>query len=54
MLHCGVNEGLHLKFDILLAVITVLLDVKPCSLVDVNVSEEHSASIFKVWDLLIC
>lgn len=43
-----------MKFYILLAVITVFLDVKPCSLVDVDVSEENSASIFKLWDLFIC
>jgi hypothetical protein len=36
-----VNEGLDVKFDILLVVITVFLDVKPCSLVDVNASDEH-------------
>jgi hypothetical protein len=46
-------NGLHMKFGILLAAITVFLDVKPCSLVAV-VLVEHSASICKVWDLFIC
>jgi hypothetical protein len=46
-----VNEGLHAKFYILLALITVFLDVNSYSLVDVDVSEEHSASIFNVRDL---